>query len=162
MEGFAASSLIFVTSLLYIFISYVRSELLDVDRCLVLGFNRANLLCKSCDLLEDYDLGILKDNCFSCCQSPAPDEIDTGASTVKKYASAKLEVCGWKLGSFPQVQAFVKSERPGKFPNLQVKYMGGQMPQIRLLDAEGVTQETLSITKWDTDTIEEFLEAYLD
>jgi len=27
--------------------------------------------------------------------------------------------------------AFVKSERPGKFPNLEVKYMGGQMPQIR-------------------------------
>lgn len=55
----------------------------------------------------------------------------------------------------------MKSDRPGKFPNLQVKYIGGQMPQIRLMDAEGVTQETLSITKWDTDTIQEFLEEYL-
>jgi len=66
------------------------------------------------------------------------------------------------LGSFPQVQAFVKSDKPGKFPNLQVKYVGGQMPQIKLLDAEGVAQETLSITKWDTDTIEEFLQTYLE
>jgi len=66
------------------------------------------------------------------------------------------------LGSFPQVQAFVKSDRPGKFQNLQVKYVGGQMPQIRLFDAEGVPQETLSISKWDTDTIDEFLRTYLD
>jgi hypothetical protein len=66
------------------------------------------------------------------------------------------------LGSFPQVQAFVKSDKPGKFPNLQVKYVGGQMPQIKLIDAEGVAQETLSITKWDTDTIEEFLQTYLE
>jgi len=66
------------------------------------------------------------------------------------------------LGAFPQVQAFVKSDKPGKFPNLQVKYVGGQMPQIRLLDAEGTTQETLSITKWNTETIEEFLTAYLE
>jgi len=66
------------------------------------------------------------------------------------------------LGSFPQVQAFVKSDKPGKFPNLEVKYVGGQMPQIKLLDAEGVAQETLSITKWDTDTIEEFLNTYLE
>jgi len=66
------------------------------------------------------------------------------------------------LGTFPQVQAFVKSDKPGKFPNLEVKYVGGQMPQIKLLDAEGVAQETLSITKWDTDTIEEFLNTYLE
>jgi len=36
------------------------------------------------------------------------------------------------------------------------------MPQIRLLDSEGVAQETLSITKWDTDTIVEFLQTYLE
>jgi hypothetical protein len=65
------------------------------------------------------------------------------------------------LGSFPQVQAFVKSDRPGKFPNFSVKYMGGQMPQIKLFEADGEVAETLSITKWDTDTIEEFLQTYL-
>jgi hypothetical protein len=57
--------------------------------------------------------------------------------------------------------AFVKSDRPGKFPNFSVKYMGGQMPQIKLLEKDGSVAETLSITKWDTDTIEEFLQTYL-
>jgi hypothetical protein len=66
------------------------------------------------------------------------------------------------LGGFPQVQAFVKSDRPGKFPNLQVKYVGGQMPQIKLIDGEGGVAETLSITKWDTDTIVEFLQTHLE
>jgi len=35
------------------------------------------------------------------------------------------------------------------------------MPQIKLLEADGTVAETLSITKWDTDTIEEFLQTYL-
>jgi len=91
MEGFAASSLIFLASLLNVFVSYVRSEL---DVCLNLGFNRANLLCKSCDLLGDYDLLNLKDDCSSCCRSPPPDEIGVDDAKVKKYASARLEVCG--------------------------------------------------------------------
>jgi hypothetical protein len=39
--------------------------------------------------------------------------------------------------------------------------MGGQMPQIKLLEKDGSVAETLSITKWDTDTIEEFLQTYL-
>jgi len=136
----------------------VKGEL-SADECLKLGFNRANLLCSSCDLLQKYELYPLKDNCTLCCIAP---DTDTDKATVKKYPKATLDVCGWKLSSFPQVQAFVKSDRPGKFPNLQVKYVGGQMPQIRLLDSEGVAQETLSITKWDTDTIVEFLQTYLE
>jgi len=60
------------------------------------------------------------------------------------------------------ISAFVKSDRPGKFPNLQVKYVGGQMPQIKLIEADGTTAETLSISKWDTDTIVEFLQTYLE
>jgi hypothetical protein len=150
------SSILFLSlSVLYVLISCVKSEL-SVDECLKLGFNRANLQCSSCDLLRDYELNLLQPSCLQCCQAS-----DQGSS-VKQYPKAILEVCGWKLGSFPQVQAFVKSDRPGKFPNLQVKYVGGQMPQIRLLDAEGVTQETLSLTKWTTDTIVEFLQTYLE
>lgn len=41
----------------------------------------------------------------------------------------------------------MKSDRPGKFPNLEVKYMGGQMPQIKLLEGDDSVAETLSITK---------------
>jgi len=100
----------------------------------------------------------MKENCKLCCQSDQSE----AEKTVKKYPKARLEVCGWKLGSFPQVQAFVKSDRPGKFPNLQIKYMGGQLPQIKLIEADDSVAETLSITKWDTDTIEEFLGTYLE
>jgi len=40
--------------------------------------------------------------------------------------------------------------------------MGGQLPQIKLIDADDTVAETLSITKWDTDTIMEFLQTYLE
>jgi len=40
--------------------------------------------------------------------------------------------------------------------------MGGQMPQIKLIEADDTVAETLSITKWDTDTIVEFLQTYLE
>jgi len=36
------------------------------------------------------------------------------------------------------------------------------MPQIKLIDGDDEVVETLSITKWDTDTIEEFLQTYLE
>jgi len=159
-------------SVIYFMITYVKSEF-SAEQCQKLGFNSVVLKCSSCDLLGKYELSPLKDGCYGCCQNldgsfgaastDGSDGNDTdGESKPKRYPQARLEVCGWKLGSFPQVQAFVKSDKPGKFPNLQVKYVGGQMPQIKLIDAEGVAQETLSITKWDTDTIEEFLQTYLE
>jgi hypothetical protein len=40
--------------------------------------------------------------------------------------------------------------------------MGGQLPQIKLIEADDTVAETLSITKWDTDTIVEFLQTYLE
>jgi len=36
------------------------------------------------------------------------------------------------------------------------------MPQIKLIEADGGVAETLSITKWDTDTIVEFLQTHLE
>ncbi|CAL8144882.1 unnamed protein product [Orchesella dallaii] len=131
MEGLATSAFLSL-SVLYLMISYVRSEL-SVEDCLALGYNRATLFCSSCDLLEKFELNSLKTDCLQCCKAEDPGP----------------------------VQAFVKSDRPGKFPNLQVKYLGGQMPQIRLIDADG-NEETLSITKWDTDTIVEFLQTHLE
>ncbi|ODM89601.1 15 kDa selenoprotein [Orchesella cincta] len=145
MEGLATSAFLSL-SVLYLMISYVRSEL-SVEDCLALGYNRATLVCSSCDLLEKFELTSLKTDCLQCCKAEDPGPVE---NPVKKYPKARLEV-----------QAFVKSDRPGKFPNLQVKYMGGQMPQIRLIDADG-NEETLSITKWDTDTIVEFLQTHLE
>jgi len=37
----------------------VRSEL-TAEECLQMGFNRNNLLCSSCNLLEKFDLALLR------------------------------------------------------------------------------------------------------
>ena len=53
--------------------------------------------------------------------------------------------------------AFVKSDRPNQFRGLSVKYARGAMPVIKMLDEDRRVVETLSIEKWDTDTVEDFL-----
>ena len=53
--------------------------------------------------------------------------------------------------------AFVHSEVAGQFPNLEVKYVRGADPVIKLLDDDKKVVETLSIEKWNTDSVEEFL-----
>lgn len=61
-----------------------------------------------------------------------------------------------------KIQAFIKSERPSKFKNLQIKYLRGLDPQVKLYDKKGKVVETLSITKWNTDTVTEFFETHLE
>jgi hypothetical protein len=61
------------------------------------------------------------------------------------------------LGRFPQIQAFVKSERPKSFPNLEIKNKRGADPTLKFLNEKNKVQETLSIERWNTDTVEEFL-----
>ncbi|CAG0890224.1 unnamed protein product [Darwinula stevensoni] len=55
------------------------------------------------------------------------------------------------------MHAFVKSDRPRKFPGLEIFYKRGQDPIIKLMDDAGHVEETLSIDKWNTDSLEEFL-----
>jgi len=62
----------------------------------------------------------------------------------------------------PQIEAFVKSDRPKKFPNLTIKHIPAQNPIIKLMDVDGNVEQTLAINKWDTDTIEEFLSTHLE
>lgn len=56
----------------------------------------------------------------------------------------------------------MKSDRPAKFPNLTIKYLRGLDPIVKLLNEEGEVEEVLSITKWNTDTVEEFFETHLE
>lgn len=126
------------------------------DDCWSLGFNKANLLCSSCDQLKNFQLEMLKDHCKECCHQ------DESVSVAKKYAKAVLEVCTCKFGAYPQIQAFIKSERPSKFSNLQIKYVRGLDPIIKLFDKDGHLKETLAIDKWNTDSVEEFLNTYLE
>ncbi|KAJ8888833.1 hypothetical protein PR048_008327, partial [Dryococelus australis] len=104
----------------------------SVEDCWSLGLNKANLLCSSCDQLSKFNLGIMKDHCQQCCQR------DENTHTVKRYAQARLEVCTCKFGVYPQIQGmFPLFRKPGKFPNLQIKYVRGLDPIIKLMDKDG-------------------------
>lgn len=97
-----------------------------------------------------------RDHCKSCCYQ------DDYVSTIKKYARAVLEVCTCKFGAYPQIQAFIKSGRPQKFDNLQIRYARGLDPVIHMHDKDGNLQETVAIEKWNTDSVEEFLHTHLE
>jgi hypothetical protein len=84
------------------------------------------------------------------------------APVSRKYPKAILEVCTCKFGAYPQIQAFIKSDRPQKFPNLQIKYVRGLDPIVKLIGSDGQVKETLSINKWNTDTVQEFFETVLE
>lgn len=56
----------------------------------------------------------------------------------------------------------MKGDYPDEFPSLTVKYVRGADPVIKLLDTEGNMQEELSIQKWDTNTVVEFLREHLE
>ncbi|KAL1117260.1 hypothetical protein AAG570_004586 [Ranatra chinensis] len=118
--------------------------------------NKGNLLCSTCDHLKKFGLEVMRENCLNCCSR------DEGESAIKRYPKARLEVCTCKFGAYPQIQAFVQSERPAKFPNLTIRYIRGLDPIIKLMDASGNVQEVLAIEKWDTDAVEEFLNTHLE
>ncbi|CAD6239838.1 GSCOCG00002384001-RA-CDS [Cotesia congregata] len=131
----------------------VFSEFTSED-CQSLGFNRANLLCSTCDQFSKYNLSELDNNCQECC-------LKEEDSSSKRYPRAVLEVCTCKFGAYPQIQAFIKSDRPSKHKNLEIKYVRGLDPMIKLYDHDNKLEDILDITKWDTDDVEEFLQTHL-
>jgi len=104
------------------------------------------------------DRQIISNNCKNCCT----DDGKTLESRESKYPKAILEVCGWRLGAYPQVQAFIKSDRIKRYPALTIKYVRGKDPIIKLLDEDDDVVEELSIDKWNTDSVEEFLNTYIE
>jgi len=83
---------------------------------------------------------------------------DTGK---EYYPRATLKVCQWKIGRYPQIQAFVRGEQKDMFNNLNIQYERGADPQLLLLDESNNIKETLAIDKWDTDTVTAFLKEKL-
>ena len=55
------------------------------------------------------------------------------------------------------ISAFVQSDRPQQFPGLEIKYVRGADPVLKLLNEARDVVETLSIEKWNTDSVELFL-----
>ncbi|XP_008558704.1 selenoprotein F [Microplitis demolitor] len=131
----------------------VYSEFTAED-CQSLGYNKANLLCSTCDLFQKYNLSDLENHCGECC-------LKEEDSSSKRYPRAVLEVCTCKFGAYPQIQAFIKSDRPNKYKNLEIKYVRGLDPMIKLYDNDNKLEDILDITKWDTDSVDEFLQTHL-
>ena len=147
--------------LLHIFVFSIMMNIVSTefsaDDCKSLGFNKANLLCSTCEEFNKRELTEIWNNCKECCLKD--DDYDT--SGLKRYPRAILEVCTCKFGAYPQIQAFIKSNRPSKYKNLQIKYVRGLDPIIKLLDADNKVEDILDIHKWDTDSVDEFLATHL-
>jgi len=146
-------SLLSLFSFVLVYYGEVSSEFLE--SCRGLGFTES-LVCSSCEDLDKFSLGKLKESCLGCCQDDSAPDTET-----EMFPHAELAVCGWKLGRYPQVQAFVKGDKPSQFSGLSIKYVRGADPIIKLMDEDFHVQQTFGIEKWDTDTIEAFLQSRL-
>ncbi|KAK3591468.1 hypothetical protein CHS0354_033466 [Potamilus streckersoni] len=61
---------------------------LGPEHCRELGFS-SNLLCSSCNDLDQFRLSTLKEDCLKCCE----EDTSTG-DALKVYPYAELQVCG--------------------------------------------------------------------
>uniref|UniRef100_A0A8C8GKC9 Selenoprotein F n=1 Tax=Oncorhynchus tshawytscha TaxID=74940 RepID=A0A8C8GKC9_ONCTS len=113
---------------------------LSSESCRELGFS-SNLLCSSCDLLGEFSLSSIQPVCKQCCQQEVHME------SRKLYPGAILEVF---QGEFPDSPVFF------------IQYVRGADPILKLLDDNGNIAEELSILKWNTDSVEEFLSEKLE
>ncbi|CAG2113804.1 unnamed protein product [Medioppia subpectinata] len=139
---------------------------LSVDECLAIGYRKSDLSCLSCEELTKFDLFSLKDSCLKCCSKDATEEgvkvmIRQFVLSVIFTDFNPIVFCLSLEVRFGPTRAFIRGDKSKKFPNLSVKYMRGADPVIKLLDAAGEEVDELNIQKWDTDTIDEFLEQHL-
>ncbi|KAJ1357246.1 hypothetical protein KIN20_015348 [Parelaphostrongylus tenuis] len=129
---------------------------ISLEECSSHGFVPETLKCSSCEKLGSYSLEILMSDCMSCCTKEKELEHE-------KYPLAHIEVCECNLGRFPQVEAFVREDMASQWGGkVRVRHVRGVRPQIILKDANGVTKQTLNIEKWDTDTITDFLNQWIE
>ncbi|KAA8587741.1 hypothetical protein FQN60_016603 [Etheostoma spectabile] len=145
---------------------------LSSEACRELGFS-SNLLCSSCDLLGEFSLNKLQPDCGQCCQQEAQMEArkTLGGKITPLHNLSENVTCD-RLS-----EAFVRSDKPKMFKGLQIKvgimnddddddddddYVRGSDPVLKLLDDNGNIAEELSILKWNTDSVEEFLSEKLD
>lgn len=61
------------------------------------------------------------------------------------------------------ISAFVKSDMVNQWGNkVIVRHVRGTLPTIKLLDSFGMPGRVMNIEKWDTDAINEFLNAWIE
>ncbi|KAJ1171253.1 hypothetical protein NDU88_003123 [Pleurodeles waltl] len=140
-------------------VSTYGSEL-SSEACRELGFS-TNLQCCSCDLLGQFSLNGIELFCRQCCQEEAKFE------SKKHYAGAILEHVNDHVDVTLNGKCWYDkkkrwSDKPKMFKGLQIKYVRGSDPVLKLLDDNGNISEELSILKWNTDSVEEFLSEKLE
>ncbi|OWF39495.1 15 kDa selenoprotein [Mizuhopecten yessoensis] len=129
---------------------------LTLEKCNELGFN-TGLMCSMCRELGEFNLNPLEESCLACC-----DEDSDSGSDLKTFPFAELH----HIDMVPNVEgdlypAFVKSDRVKQFPGLNVRYVRGADPIIKLLNEKRDVVETLGIDKWNTDSVEAFFKERL-
>ncbi|CAM4950581.1 unnamed protein product [Rotaria socialis] len=118
------------------------SDSLSSSQCSSLGYASNNLMCSSCNDLQQFKLGDLESSCRQCC---VHDENDQNEPEGKaKYHRAVLQV-----------------DRPSRFPSFSVEYVRGADPILNLYNDSDEQIESMGIEKWDTDTLTAFLEENL-
>ncbi|KAE9547956.1 hypothetical protein FO519_008833 [Halicephalobus sp. NKZ332] len=140
-----------------IFISLTSAELeMTPEECKEVGFNPETLKCSTCDKLSNFQLEEILTDCQRCCQKEKTE-------AHERFPMAQIEICECNLGRFPQVNAFVKSEMKDQWGSkLKIRHVRGILPTVVLKSADGRPQKSLNIEKWDTDTITEFLNDWLE
>jgi len=141
--------------LTYVSLCYAQS--LSSSECRDLGFSSNTLQCSSCDELKEFKLTQLEKSCKKCCIQ----DTQSGQESEIKYSKAILEICSWKVGRYPQVQAFIRERLSKYHPSLSVLYTRGKDPVLIIYDENDEEVENLSIDKWNTDTISEYLDKIL-
>ncbi|MBN3274482.1 SEP15 protein, partial [Polyodon spathula] len=91
-----------------------------------------------------------------------PDPKDTSSHTIGTESCTRFQGVHFSLQQVELDQIKLKSDKPKMFKGLQIKYVRGSDPVLKLLDDNGNIAEELSILKWNTDSVEEFLSEKLD
>jgi len=141
-------------------LSLVYAQLVDEDRlstgeCKDAGFHSDTLKCSSCHMLGQYQLEEIMTDCLRCCAE--------SKEAHEKYPMAEFEYCECNLHRFPQISAFIKSDMKDQWgAKMKVRHVRGSLPTIVLKDNVGQVQRTMNVERWDTDTITEFLNDWLE
>ncbi|CAB3258901.1 unnamed protein product [Arctia plantaginis] len=67
-----------------------------------------------------------------------------------------------KSPTFPEIEAFIKSGLPAKYPNLELKAVEDLDPMIILLDKHGVVEHKEDVKNWTTEDINTYINTHLE
>ncbi|KAH7641229.1 salivary selenoprotein precursor-like protein [Dermatophagoides farinae] len=83
-----------------------------------------------------------------------------GYNPAELFCSRCLELTKFELDNLKD-SSFIRGDKSKKYSNLKIKFVRGILPILKLLNEHHDVVDELNIQKWDTDTIEEFLDQHL-